>query len=362
MYRPIMRAQAKPAVTRCTKCALDHWNPKKTSCRTCGGALVSIADPTAQATAQQVSSTATSATQSGMKPKDRTFLEALLAGPPGETAPAEMQGDPQADFPGADQSEAQPMEPDSNAAERIRAAIAANEAIIAAVPNEAISNAIASLRTELMGMEQKNALAHSQGSTRVRLLRLEASEIEGSAIRPVHGDLPLQVGDAPEFFGDDPGQCLLRRSSDPIASASDKMPSSDLPERSLSVEAWVAIDVPQEWGGILGAIEDNGEDERGWLLGFRERKFCFALSSQKTRRLTYLTAESPFTLGRFYHVLGTYDGKRLRLYVDGELAAVAAWTNSRKTKGDTLKITSSCTVSSTKRWIEPVLDTSVYIA
>ena len=151
--------------------------------------------------------------------------------------------------------------------------------------------------------------------------RLEQSQVEGSAIRPVHGDLPLQVGNAPAFYGREPGQCLLRRPGDSIASANDKMPSSDLPGRSLSVEAWVAIDIAQEWGGILGAIEDNGEDERGWLLGFRERKFCFALCSEKTRRLTYLTAESPFTLGRFYHVLGTYDGKRLRLYVDGELAA-----------------------------------------
>ncbi len=99
------------------------------------------------------------------------------------------------------------------------------------------------------------------------------------------------------------------------------MQSSQLPSKSLSVEAWVAIDMPQEWGGILGALEDNGEDERGWLLGFRNRKFCFAISSQKKRRLTYLTGDSQFVLGRFYHVIGTYDGNKLRLYVDGKLTA-----------------------------------------
>lgn len=150
---------------------------------------------------------------------------------------------------------------------------------------------------------------------------LDETQVEGGSIRPTRGPLRLQVGNEPVFYGTGPSQCLLRRSSDPIASASGKMQSAQLPSESLSVEAWVAIDLPQKWGGILGALEDNGEDERGWLLGFRERKFFFALSSQKKRRLTYLTADSPFILGRFYHVVGTYDGAKLRLYVDGRLAA-----------------------------------------
>lgn len=151
--------------------------------------------------------------------------------------------------------------------------------------------------------------------------RLDQAQVEGSSIRPTHGSLPLQVGKAPVFYGTGPTQCLLRSSSDPIATANGKMQSSQLPSKSLSVEAWVAIDMPQKWGGILGALEDNGEDERGWLLGLRDRKFCFALSSQKKRRLTYLTADSQYVMGRFHHVVGTYDGSKLRLYVDGKLSA-----------------------------------------
>ena len=151
--------------------------------------------------------------------------------------------------------------------------------------------------------------------------RLEQTQVEGDSIRPTRGPLPLQIGNAPAFYGSGPRQCLLRTASDPIASANSKMQSAQLPSKSLSVEAWVAIDRPQKWGGILGALEDNGEDERGWLLGFRDRKFFFALSSQENRRLTYLTAESQFSLGRFHHVIGTYDGAQLRRYVDGKLAA-----------------------------------------
>ena len=154
--------------------------------------------------------------------------------------------------------------------------------------------------------------------------RLDQTQIEDNSIRPTHGSLPLQIGPAPVFFGTGPQQCLLRSSRDPIASASGNIQSSKLPSKSISVEAWVAIDLPQKWGGILGAFEDNGEDERGWLLGFRDRKFCFALSSRTSRQLTYLTAETQFVLGRFYHVIGTYDGAKLRLYVDGKLAAETA--------------------------------------
>jgi len=151
--------------------------------------------------------------------------------------------------------------------------------------------------------------------------QLQKAQVEGQSVRPTRGPLPLQLGAVPVFFGAGASQCLLRSAGDPIASANNAMPSAQLPGKALSVEAWVAIDLPQKWGGILGALEDNGEDERGWLLGFRDRKFCFALSSDGKRRLTYLTATAPFVLGQFHHVVGTYDGGTLRLYVNGELAA-----------------------------------------
>lgn len=101
----------------------------------------------------------------------------------------------------------------------------------------------------------------------------------------------------------------------------DNLSNANLPLQTISVEAWVQIDRTQKWGGIIGAIQDNGSYERGWLLGYNETKFYFALASEKTQRLTYLNSSMEYAPGYWYHVVGTYDGKVLKIYLDGELAA-----------------------------------------
>ena len=99
----------------------------------------------------------------------------------------------------------------------------------------------------------------------------------------------------------------------------------DLPTEAFTVEAWVQIDAVQEWGGIVGALQDNGSFEQGWLLGFRKDRFCFALATTQfgdaDGTLTYLTAPTPFTLRKWHHVAGTWNGDIQRLYVDGILVA-----------------------------------------
>ncbi|MDA1053050.1 MAG: PQQ-binding-like beta-propeller repeat protein [Planctomycetota bacterium] len=97
-----------------------------------------------------------------------------------------------------------------------------------------------------------------------------------------------------------------------------------LPTRDCSFAAWVAIDRVQEWGAIVGAIQDNGDYERGWLLGYRDATFCLAIASAGKQHLTYLTAEEDFVRGLWYFVVGTYDGSTMRLFVDGELVASSA--------------------------------------
>ena len=105
-----------------------------------------------------------------------------------------------------------------------------------------------------------------------------------------------------------------------------------VPTRNMTAETWIRIDRPLDWGGIVGIIQDNGAEEKGWLLGFRERKLSFALKGKEgAPLLTYLTAPQPFKRRQWYHVAGTYDGAEQRLYVDGKLVASA-----RDQQGDIL--------------------------
>jgi len=88
-----------------------------------------------------------------------------------------------------------------------------------------------------------------------------------------------------------------------------------LPKNKLTAEAWVAVNSPAEWGGIIGCLQDNGDFEKGWVLGYNNDRFNFALSTNGD--LTYLNATVPYETGRWYHVVGTFDGSRMRLYVNG---------------------------------------------
>lgn len=96
---------------------------------------------------------------------------------------------------------------------------------------------------------------------------------------------------------------------------------TQLPREQMTLEAWVLIDKPMEWGGIIGCLQDNGSFERGWLLGYRNSQFCFGLASESQNRLTYLTAPNMFEAGFFYHVTATYDGQQMVLFVDGQAIA-----------------------------------------
>ncbi len=88
-----------------------------------------------------------------------------------------------------------------------------------------------------------------------------------------------------------------------------------LPTGNITAEAWVAVNSPAEWGGIVGCLQDNGSFEKGWVLGYHNDEFNFALSTGGD--LTYLNASTSFQTGRWYHVVGTYDGSRMRIYVNG---------------------------------------------
>ncbi len=112
--------------------------------------------------------------------------------------------------------------------------------------------------------------------------------------------------------GDEFGICLAEDHNEAV---------EQLPIESITVAAWVTIDRPETWGGILGAVRDNGTDESGWVLGYDQHTFSFALRGQDggDNRLTYLKGTTRYEPGKFYHVVGVYDGQLMQLFVNGKL-------------------------------------------
>ena len=95
-----------------------------------------------------------------------------------------------------------------------------------------------------------------------------------------------------------------------------------LPSEAMTVSAWVSIDRPLQWGGLLGVVQDNGDSEFGWLLGYDQRTFTFALRGQHgPEKLTYLKGKTKYQPGKLYHVVAIYDGESMQLFVNGKLDA-----------------------------------------
>ncbi len=99
-------------------------------------------------------------------------------------------------------------------------------------------------------------------------------------------------------------------------------PLLHIPKTALTVAAWVAVDEQEDWGGIVGTIQDDGGEERGWVLGYDKSVFTMVLSTTGADdgdgRHTVLRGTTPWERGRLYHVAAVFDGKSARLYVNGQ--------------------------------------------
>lgn len=119
-------------------------------------------------------------------------------------------------------------------------------------------------------------------------------------------------------------EALVVEGQGPSIVVAEDFHNAQVPEREFTVETWVRVDKPTAWGSFVGVIHDNGPTEFGWLLGYRDDHFCLGLAAKDGKRgLTYMSADKPFTPGRWYYVAGIYDGQQMRLYVDGRLSATS---------------------------------------
>ena len=121
-----------------------------------------------------------------------------------------------------------------------------------------------------------------------------------------------------------PAALTLNGSTNHVVISDDiSMGGVTLPAMAFTAEAWVAVNLPLDWGGIYGTVEDTGSHEKGWILGYNGQYFSLGLATvgadDGDGLMTYLHADTPFELGAWYHVVGTYDGATMCIYVNGQL-------------------------------------------
>ncbi|MDX2146369.1 MAG: LamG-like jellyroll fold domain-containing protein [Planctomycetota bacterium] len=108
-----------------------------------------------------------------------------------------------------------------------------------------------------------------------------------------------------------------------------------LPTRELTAIGWFSITEPTSYGSLIGAIQDNGNFEKGWLFGYNNKSFYLGLSTTGADdgdgKMTYLEGKTQLMPGRWYHVAATYDGSAMRVYINGALE-----TESKAQSGDIL--------------------------
>lgn len=151
--------------------------------------------------------------------------------------------------------------------------------------------------------------------------QFDADHLKDKNFKAVAGPLDATLIGLERFDTDKPKALILdgdAKSRHRIEVTAD-LANAGLPAKSLTVEAWVRIDKPAATGGIVGLVGGNGANQKGWILGYNNAQFSFGLTGKGSNKFVLVKSRTTFQLGCWYHVVGSYDGTEVRIYIDGKL-------------------------------------------
>ncbi len=174
----------------------------------------------------------------------------------------------------------------------------------------------------------RSALAHPDHVEKDILFHFAAGthEIQNGAWQDLTHQATAQVIGALRFRNFGPTEALAFHGDEYLSLAGGLAEAKKLlPQRAMTVTAWVRLDELPERGAIVGFQSKSRNNRDGWVLGYNRESFVFALAAGEAPAAgpaaTYIVGKTPLTKEHWYYVAATYDGERMRLFINGELEA-----------------------------------------
>ncbi|MDZ8078118.1 MAG: LamG-like jellyroll fold domain-containing protein [Nostoc sp. DcaGUA01] len=100
-------------------------------------------------------------------------------------------------------------------------------------------------------------------------------------------------------------------------------------EKQITLEAWVYCQNQRRRTGIVSNVFDTAAQESGYGLLLDGKSGIFFALKTASQGIHYLSSKvESLTLNQWHHLAGTYDGKQIKVYIDGVEKATKAIANS----------------------------------
>lgn len=119
------------------------------------------------------------------------------------------------------------------------------------------------------------------------------------------------------------GEPIVFYEQDPTHRLTDFLDPEKIPTRSFSVELWLLNHVNLPVGAMITARGKSVKDEPAWLLGYYGGEAIFHVNTRRGRQSITIPLKRGWK--KYWgHLVGTYDGQSIKLYLNGELLASSA--------------------------------------